>query len=186
MTRPRFLQHPVIYIPTNNKQTPAASARSAVRMPSYPPLAGIRLLLQLQPSTPPVGETLVRERRPVRVCSPAEGEEPVSFRDSFPANQRRPGLPRAPRLPGVVGGAAPGGGESLSGAAAASSNRNAQGRGGPAGSTWRRERGRRGCARSWDVPGLRRRLSRRDPDRDGGRGESREETVASVHCGGPV
>lgn len=114
--------------------------------PLYLPFPGVRLRL-------PVREALLREHRPIGVRSPAQGEEPVSFRDGFPANQRRLGLGRAPRLPGAAGGAAPGGGESLRRAAAASSSRGARGRragqwgagGGPA----------RGGARSRVRPGRR-------------------------------
>ena len=121
----------------------------------------------------------------------------VSLRDSLLAQSEAAWSWKGASQPwGVVGGVAPGDGESLSGAAAPSTNRNVQRRGADQsgmkgraglGSTWRLEFSPRApvgrscvCSRApvttvcWDL------------DHAGDKGESRAETVASLHVDDPV
>lgn len=95
-----------------------------------------------------------------------------------------------------MGGAAPGDGDPLTGAAALSTNGSVQGRGSDQsgaegraglGSTWRPEFSPSAAVgETVSVPGLRRPLSHWYPGHDGDKSESREETVASLHNGGLV
>lgn len=180
----------------HQKTKPGGSPRGAQhdRLP-YLPLPGIPLL-QLQPNPQPVQETLLPKRRPIRVCSPAEGEASVSFGHCFLANQRRHGLEKTPpasrgewwaalhlaavshseerRLPPPIG--------VHMGGAPANRARRAGRRAQPGG----RSSVRAAVLEAGSVPGLRRPLSRRDPGRHGDKGESREGTVASLHVGDPV
>lgn len=111
----------------NTRDTKAgASPRGAATtaFPTCPPGAPRPARLRARQS-----ETSPRKRRPSRVRSPAEGARSGSFRDCPPPIGGASGWERRPRPPAESGGRSRTcGGESLSGAAAGSSNRGARGR----------------------------------------------------------
>lgn len=84
------------------------------------------LILQLQLRTQPLRESLLEEHCPIRGPLPVAGEEFVALRDSLPrqseAAEAAKGALRLQRR--VMGGVAPGDGESLNGAAALFTNQN--------------------------------------------------------------
>lgn len=168
----------------NQRETNQAVLRAgAVPPTALPAPASTALALA---SRTPHPETLLRQRGPIRVRSPAEGEGSVSppIRDASGLDLRpAPGAwaelhlaalshSAERRIPPPIG-TRRGGHRPI-------------GSGGRAGGfNLRPELNPRGCARSWVCPRAQLPPERREPGRDGAEGEGREDAVASLRLGDP-